>query len=83
MPRFYFDVHADSLSDWDDDGEVLDCPDEAVGLARDILLETLMSNDRSGADAHAVAVIRDETGANLVTVTLGSGDALRVLWARD
>ena len=38
MPRYYFDIHSGSLSEWDDEGLEAENADEAVAIAKDMLV---------------------------------------------
>ena len=73
MSRYYFDIHADSLSEWDDDGKEARDADEAVENAR-LMLATIAEVGRLGRDWHAVIVIRDKVGTQVATLT-GVGSA--------
>ena len=75
MPRYYFDLHAGSLSEWDDEGHDANDADEAVGLAKNMLPVAFANNDRLPNDRHVVIMIRDRAGNQIATVTLaGSGE---------
>lgn len=69
MPRYYFDLHAGSLSEWDDDGRDADNADAAVSLANNMLRLALANNRRLQGDRHAVVVIRDRSGHQIATAT--------------
>jgi hypothetical protein len=79
MPRYYFDLHAGSLSEWDDEGLEAENTDEAVVLAKNMLVVAIAHKDRLQGDQHAVVVARDESGNQVATVTAtGAGEALVV-----
>jgi hypothetical protein len=69
MPRFYFDLHAGGLSEWDDDGRDAENADEAILLANDILRLAICDNRRLMGDRHAVIVIRNGGGHQIATAT--------------
>lgn len=81
MPTYFFDLHADGLSRWDDIGRFCARADDAIGHAKELLLGTLVDNDKPAGLRHAVAVIRDGTGGHFATVTIGADVKMRVVWA--
>lgn len=80
MPRFFIDVHADSLSEWDDVGTVTDTADGAVALAEGKAQVMLAQSDQSKVHQHAVAVIRDEMDASVATVVIRASGEPSVVW---
>lgn len=46
MPRYYFDIHAGSPSEWDDEGLQAEDADEAVAVAKDMLVVAIANKDR-------------------------------------
>jgi hypothetical protein len=81
MLRYYFDLHAGSLSEWDDDGLEAENADEAVSLAKDMLVVAIARNGRLQYDRHAVGVIRGRSGNQIATATGTVIGNARVDWA--
>ena len=81
MPRYYFDLHAGSLSEWDDEGLEAENADEAVAVAKDMLVVAIANEDRLRGDRHAVVVVRDKSGNQIATATATAGDDALVVWA--
>lgn len=79
MPRYFFDLHAGSLSEWDDDGHDVAGADEAIALATARLPAALTNNDGCSGDKHAVIMIRDRSGNQIATVTMTGSGQSRVL----
>ncbi|TXM76592.1 hypothetical protein FV218_06495 [Methylobacterium sp. WL69] len=80
LPRFFIDVHADSLSEWDDVGTVTDTADIAVALAKGKAQVMLAQSNQAQANPHAVAVIRDEMDASVATVVIRASEEPHVVW---
>lgn len=80
LPRFFIDVHADSLSEWDDVGTVTDTADSAVALAGRKAQVMLAQSDQAQSNQHAVAVIRDEMDASVATVVIRASGEPSVVW---
>jgi aminoglycoside phosphotransferase (APT) family kinase protein len=81
MPRYYFDLHAGNLSEWDDEGMEAENTDEAVVVAKDMLVVAIADEDRLQGDRHAVVVVRDKSGNQVATATAtanAAGEALVV-----
>ncbi|WP_373866796.1 DUF6894 family protein [Methylobacterium oxalidis] len=80
MTRFFFDLHSDSLSTWDDDGLECEGADGILRHAMDLL------NGLSEAEAlrsgHAVVSVRDDSGFVLLTATLKPNSEPSLRWAR-
>lgn len=81
MARYFFDVHADDLSYWDDDGEECQDRDAIERCASDLLTARVLALQETGRLAAAVASVRDDAGNHVVTVMLGSSTGLRFAWA--
>ena len=76
MPLYFFDLHAGSLSEWDDEGVDAVDVEEAITLAKGMLVAAIADNDRLQGDRHAVVMIRDKIGNRAATVTgTGAGEA--------
>ncbi|GJE14472.1 hypothetical protein FOHLNKBM_5547 [Methylobacterium longum] len=80
MPHYYFDLHAGSLSEWDDEGLEAENIDEAIALAKDMLVVAIAHQDRLQGDRHAVVVVRDENGNQFATATATAVSEAQVVW---
>lgn len=79
MPRYYFDIHAGSLSEWDDDGAEADDSSGAVAHAKYIIAVALGDISRRGGDRHVIVTIRDKFGKPLAALTGVEGSEPRVI----
>ncbi|WP_158684195.1 hypothetical protein [Methylobacterium sp. 285MFTsu5.1] len=79
--RYFFDVHAGSLSDWDDVGIFVKDLDDAVSHATYMLAVVLGDIDRLGGDRHAVIMIRDSSGIPIATVKGHGREEPRVIFS--
>jgi hypothetical protein len=77
LATYFFDLHSDSLSSWDDDGRECASPEEIVQHAAEMLTEALDGT----RDDHAVVSVRDADGTLILTVTLNQRTGLRSEWA--
>lgn len=77
--RYFFDIHADSLSEWDDVGATATTIEDAVEHARYLLKVVFCDSDRLSRDRHATIMIRDSIGIPIATVTGQSGKEPRVV----
>ncbi len=79
MPHFFFDLHSDSLSTWDDDGQECAGTDEILRHALR-LLNTLPETDL-GTSSHAVVSVRDDHAHVVLTVTHKPHCEPRLRWS--
>jgi hypothetical protein len=77
VATYLFDLHSDSLSSWDDEGQECAGPEAIVQHATEILTSAL----RGTRDDHAVVSVRDEDSRLILTVTLNRQSGLRSDWA--
>ncbi|KAB1071646.1 DUF6894 family protein [Methylobacterium planeticum] len=79
MPRYFFDLHSDCLSEWDDEGIECHGGEEIVHHA----LAILRSVPKSDGAMHAPTVVtaRDAAGRVIVTATLKPRLEARIQWA--
>lgn len=82
MSRYFFDIHADDLSDWDDEGE--DCHDstEVERCVAERLRARLDGQQGSRRVTLAVASVRDRLGNQVLTAMLGARMGLRFIWVK-
>jgi hypothetical protein len=73
MPCYYFDIHVESLSEWDDDGIEAADIERAIAHAAEMMPAALM-----GRDCLAVIVVRDQIGHQIATLTGNKLGELRV-----
>ncbi|WP_144767431.1 DUF6894 family protein [Methylobacterium dankookense] len=79
--RFFFDVHSDSLSSWDDEG--LECEGAAELLRHALkLLAELPERDSAMIGASVVSV-RDESGRAVLTATSKPRSEPSLKWAQS
>ncbi|WP_418291975.1 DUF6894 family protein [Methylobacterium durans] len=81
MTRFFFDLHSDSLSAWDDEGR--ECSD-----ADEILRHALrMLDDLPEAPTHgsspAVVSVHDVSGQVVLTATLKPNSEPNLRWTKE
>ncbi|WP_456686782.1 DUF6894 family protein [Bradyrhizobium sp. P5_C11_2] len=77
MAIYFFDLHSDSLSSWDDDGRDCAEPEGIIQHATEMLTTAL----EGVRDNHAVVSVRDADGMSVLTVTLSRSSGLRTEWA--
>ena len=77
MSRYFFDIHAGSLSDWD--GEGREAPDVTAAIAHaQYVLEVVIGEiTRRGGSQRAIISIRDIGGLSIATVLVPNADAQR------
>ena len=75
--RYFFDLHDDSLSSWDNEGLDRAGPDQIVAHAQALLTDAM----KASRDDHAVVPVRGEVGSLIVTVTLKRLKGLQVSWS--
>ena len=80
MPCYYFDIHADSLSEWDDDGTEAADAEGAVAHAREMMPAVLADTALMGRDWLAVIVVRDRAGHQIATLTGNELGGSRITW---
>lgn len=82
MPRYFFDIHANSLSEWDDDGADAADPNGAIAHGK-LMLATIIHDITQHGGAHQVAImIRDKAGNQIATLTGVLGSEPRVIRPR-
>ena len=77
MARYFFDLHGDSLSSWDDEGFGCGGSDQIVAHATNLLNDGI----KGSRDGHAVVSVRNEVGLLVATVTMSHVTGFRVSWA--
>lgn len=77
LATYLFDLHSDSLSSWDDEGQECAKPEEIVQRASE-MLTTALEGTRYD---HAVVSVRDANGRWVLTVTLNRRLGPRSDWA--
>ncbi|WP_336485677.1 DUF6894 family protein [Methylobacterium nigriterrae] len=79
MSRFFFDLHSDSLSTWDDDGVECDTNDEIAHHALKHLAEA--AEDSTARGSHAVVSVRNKADRAVLTATYTPFGGPRVEWS--
>ena len=78
MPRYFFDLHSDCLSTWDDEGTEFDGSEglvrHALGLLRDL------PNAELGQQPAPTVTARDAAGHVVLTATLKSRSGARAYY---
>ena len=82
MSRYFFDIHAEDLSYWDDDGEECEDRDAIERCAMDRLSARLIGVQGGKHLPLATAFVRDDAGIHVLTAILGSRTGLRLSWAK-
>ncbi|WP_431311162.1 DUF6894 family protein [Methylobacterium nigriterrae] len=79
VPRYFFDLHSDCLSEWDDEGTECHNSEEIAHQALAILRS--VPGIDSAKHAPTVVTARDAAGRVVVTATLKPRSEARVQWA--
>ncbi|MER2265275.1 DUF6894 family protein [Methylobacterium oxalidis] len=81
MTRFFFDLHSDSLSTWDDDGRDCRGADEILRHALS-LLNDLPEAEAAGASP-AVVSVHDDSGHVVLTATVKPRSQPSLKWMQE
>lgn len=81
MPRYFFDLYAGNVSDWDDQGLEATGIEDAIARAKAMLTAAIAGDGRLQGDRHAVVMVRDRVGNHSATVTGTGGGEARVIRA--
>lgn len=74
MSRYFFDIHAGSLSDWDGEGREAADVNAAITHAQYVLEVVIGEISRRGGSQHAFISVRDIGGLAIATVLAPSAD---------
>lgn len=74
MSRYFFDIHAGSLSDWDGEGREADDVNAAITHARYMLEVVTGEISRRGGSQRAFISVRDIGGLSIATVLVPGAD---------
>ncbi|MFC5556109.1 DUF6894 family protein [Methylobacterium iners] len=80
MARYFFDVHRDGLSHWDDEGAECEGRDGIVVHAAKLLAEVSEKYSGNKVGHAVVASVRDSSGKFICTATLSARTGLRMQW---
>ncbi|WP_425324705.1 DUF6894 family protein [Methylobacterium soli] len=81
MPRYFFDLHSDCLTEWDDDGTECDGSDGVLHHALELLRES--SGAEPGQQSAPTVTARDAAGHVVLTATMKPCTGASVRWAGE